>query len=114
MKTLTEQLYIECGVNSLDKTGNRKTKKTTKDMLRVLLLDLHVALMNDPSLSIGFSKDSNSYSTGSRMDRIHIGNNIIKVEEKLVAAGYVEELDGFHDNTGNKNRKHASIGSVPI
>lgn len=100
IKALTEQLYLECGINSLDKAGNRKPKKTAKDMLRVLLLDIYVAWLNDPSLSIGFSKDNNSYSTGSRMDRIHIGNNIIRVEEKLVAAGYVEELDGFHDNTG--------------
>ena len=66
----------------------------------MLLLDLYVAWLNDPHLSIGFSKDNNNYSTGSRMDRIHIGNNIIKVEEKLVASGYVEELDGYHDNTG--------------
>ena len=70
-------------------------------MLRVLLLDLYVAWLNDPSLALGFSKNNNSYSTGSRMDRIHIGNNIIKVEEMLVAAGYVEELDWFHDNTGS-------------
>jgi hypothetical protein len=100
IKVLTEQLYVECAINSLDKTGNRKPKKTAKDMLRVLLLDLYVAWLNDPDLALGFSKNNNSYSTDSRMDRIHIGNNIIKVEEKLVAAGYVEELDGYHDNTG--------------
>lgn len=40
IKALTDQLYVECGINSLDKTGNRKPKKTAKDMLRVLLLDL--------------------------------------------------------------------------
>jgi hypothetical protein len=100
IKVLTEQLYVECGINTLDKAGNRKPKKTGKDMLRVLLLDLYVAWLNDPSLALGFSKNNNSYSTDSRMDRIHIGNNIVKVEEKLVSAGYVEELDGYHDNTG--------------
>lgn len=100
IKVLTAQLYVECGINTLDKAGNRKPKKTAKDMLRVLLLDLYVAWLNDPVLALGFSKNNNSYSTDSRMDRIHIGNNVIKVEEKLVAAGYVEELDGYHDNTG--------------
>ena len=100
IKVLTEQLYVECAINTLDKAGNRKPKKTAKDMLRVLLLDLYVAWLNDPVLALGFSKNNNSYSTDSRMDRIHIGNNIVKVEEKLVSAGYVEELDGYHDNTG--------------
>ena len=100
IKTLTDQLYVQCEINRLDKAGNRRPKKTAKDMLRVLLLDLYVAWLNDPSLALGFSKNNNSYTANSRMDRIHIGNNIIKVEEELVAAGYVEELDGFHATTG--------------
>jgi hypothetical protein len=107
IKTLTEQLYVECGINSLDKAGNRRPKKTAKHMLRVLLLDLYVAWLNDPVLALGFSKNNNSYSADSRMDRIHIGNNIIKVEEKLVIAGYVEELDGFHNSTG-KNQSYTT------
>ncbi len=102
IKVLTEHLYVECSINTLDKAGNRKPKKTAKDMLRVLLLDLYVAWLNDPSLALGFSKNNNSYAANSRMDRIHIGNNIIKVEEKLVAAGYIEEQEGFHDKTGRE------------
>jgi hypothetical protein len=102
IKILTEQLYVECQISSLDKAGNRKPKKTAKDMLRVLLLDLYVAWLNDPSLALGFSKNNNSYSTGSRMDRIHIGNNIIKVEEKLAAAGYIDEKKFSKDRSGKK------------
>jgi hypothetical protein len=100
IKDLTDQLYVECEINKLDKAGNRRPKKSAKDMLQVLLLDLYVAWLNDPSLALGFSKNHNSYAANSRMDRIFIGNNIIKVEEKLFAAGYIEEQEGFHDKTG--------------
>jgi hypothetical protein len=65
IKALTDRLYIETGINTLDKAGNRKAKKSAKDMLRVLLLDLYVKWLHDETFSTGFSKNKNSYKVRS-------------------------------------------------
>jgi len=98
IKQLTDELYVTCGINSLDKSGNRKPKKTANQMLRVLLLDLYVNWLNDPDLSIGFSKNKNSFKVGGRYNQVHISPKIIDVERLLHEAEYIEEL-GFYRST---------------
>ena len=39
IKALTDRLYVETGTDGLERTGNRKPKRTAKESLRVLLLD---------------------------------------------------------------------------
>ena len=99
IKVLTERLYVEAGVNALERTGNRKPKRTVRESLRILLLDLYVKWLKDPTLSIGFSKTKSSYKVGSRYNGLHISDRIIEVEGMLVADGYLEELPAFHDKT---------------
>ena len=103
IKQLTDDLYITCGIYSVDKSGNRKPKKTAQQMLRVLLLDLYVNWLNDPELSIGFSKNKNGYKVGGRYNQVHISPKIIDVERLLQEAGYVDELGFFRDSTGHKD-----------
>ena len=96
IKVLCDQLYDEAGLSVLEPKGNRKAKRTVKESLRVLILDLYVKWLKDPSISIGFSKSMKDYRVGSRYNGLFIPRKIIEVEEFLVDACYVEELPHFN------------------
>ena len=96
IKTLCDILYEAAGMSSLEPKGNRKAKRTVKESLRVLILDLYVKWLKDPSVSIGFSKSMKDYKVGSRYNGLFIPRKIIEVEELLMDAGYVEELLHFN------------------
>ena len=96
VKALCDLLYDEAGLAVLEPKGNRKPKRTVKESLRVLILDLYVKWLKDPTLSIGFNKSKSSYKVGSRYNGLHIPEKVIEVEALLVIAGYVEELGHFH------------------
>ena len=98
IKALCDQLYDEAGLSVLEPKGNRKPKRTARESLRVLILDLYVKWLKDPSISIGFNKSKSSYKVGSRYNGLHIPEKVIEVEALLVDAGYVEELGHFHSN----------------
>ena len=100
IKTLCDSLYEAAGMSSLESKGNRKAKRTVKESLRVLILDLYVKWLKDPSVSIGFSKSKSSYKVGSRYNGLYIPEKIIEVEALLVDAGYIEELPHFHSRAG--------------
>ena len=51
-------------MTTLEPKGNRKAKRTVKESLRVLILDLYVKWLKDPSISIGFSKGRESLQGG--------------------------------------------------
>ena len=102
IKALCDELYDDAGISTLESKGkgNRKSKRTVKESLRVLILDLYVKWLKDPSLSIGFSKTKSSYKVGSRYNGLYISEKIIEVEALLVNAGYIEELPHFHSRAG--------------
>ena len=66
IKVLCDELYDAAGICTLESKGkgNRKPKRTVKESLRVLILDLYVKWLKDPSLGIGFSKTKSSYKVG--------------------------------------------------
>jgi hypothetical protein len=98
IKTLCDRLYAEAGLSALEPKGNRKPKRTVRESLRVLILDVYVKWLKDPSISIGFNKSKSHYRVGSRYNRLHIPEKIIEVEALLVKAGYIDELGHFHNN----------------
>ena len=100
IKALCDDLYDQTGMSSLDSKANRKAKRSVKESLRVLILDLFVKWFKDPSLSIGFSKGKSSYKVGSRYNGMFIPRKIVQVEALLVKAGYIEELPHFHSRAG--------------
>ena len=100
IKALCDDLYEHAGLSSLESKANRKAKRSVKESLRVLILDLYVKWLKDPSLSIGFSKDKSSYKVGSRYNGLYIPRKIVQVEALLVNAGYIEELPHFHSRAG--------------
>ena len=79
IKALCDQLYNKAGLSVLEPKGNRRPKRTVKESLRVLILDLYVKWLKDPSLSIGFNKTKSSYKVGSRYNGLHIPEKVIEV-----------------------------------
>ena len=61
IKALCDNIYMAAGIDTLDQVGNRKPKRTAKDCLRTLVLDLYVKWLKDPALSVGFGKTKSSY-----------------------------------------------------
>ena len=98
IKALCNDLYDAAGLSSLEPKGNRKPKRTVKQSIRVLIVDIYVKWLKDPSISIGFSKANEDYKVGSRYNGLFIPRKIVEVEALLVEAGYVEELAHFHDS----------------
>ena len=107
IKALCDDLYEHAGLSSLESKANRKAKRSVKESLRVLILDLYVKWLKDPSLSIGFSKGKSSYKVGSRYNGMFIPRKIVQVEALLVNAGYIEELPHFHSRAG-EGRSYAT------
>jgi hypothetical protein len=101
VKALCDMLYDEAGLAALEPKGNRKPKRTVRESLRVLILDLYVKWLRDPSISIGFSKSNKHYKVGSRYNALFIPRKIIDVEEFLVVAGFIEELPHFKNRESN-------------
>ena len=91
IKALCDELYDAAGISTLVSKGkgNRKPKRTVKESLRVLILDLYVKWLKDPYLSIGFRKKKSSYKVGSRYNGHDIPEKDIDEEENLGDAGYV-------------------------
>ena len=92
-------------MSSLEPKGNRKAKRTVKESLRVLILDLYVKWLKDPSISIGFSKGREAYTVGSRYNGLFVPRKVVNVEELLAEVGYIEELKPFH-NDDPKSRNY--------
>ena len=107
IKALCDQLYDDAGLLVLEAKGNRKPKRTVRESLRVLILDLYVKWLKDPSISIGFSKGNGAYQVGSRYNGLFISRKIVDVEGLLVEAGYIEELKPFH-NEDPKSRNYTT------
>ena len=80
VKALCDLLYDKAGLAALEPKGNRKPKRTVRESLRVLILDLYVKWLRDPSISIGFSKSNKDYKVGSRYNALFIPRKIIDVE----------------------------------
>ena len=109
IKVLTDGIWIE--ITEIDglvaiPTGNRKPLAPLIKQLRVLLVDLYVAWLADSTLSIGISRNNNSYTPKSRYNGLHISKDLIKVVDALVAIGLLDHHNFHHDRVyGGKNSK---------
>ncbi|AKO96170.1 hypothetical protein MALG_00978 [Marinovum algicola DG 898] len=86
-----------------------KPKADHKVMLRVLILDLYVAWKEDPELSIGVSKNVNSWKAGSRYNALHLSKNIIKVVDALGAEGFIDVAPGSYAEPGAPTNRTTRI-----
>ncbi|WP_171167018.1 hypothetical protein [Ruegeria sp. HKCCA0370] len=79
-----------------DQTSGPKPKTAFRHQLRVLVLDLYVAWLEDPELSIGVSMSSNYWDTSSRYNAIHISKKIILIIRPLIEAGLLDVAKGSY------------------
>jgi len=85
----------------------KNNKRIQKKHLKVVLLDLYVAWLNDPELNIAVHMTESAYSNGkvflkglSRYNELNIKVSTIKVVHRLHAAGLIGLKTGWDDPNG--------------
>ncbi|MCG6560820.1 hypothetical protein MB818_21690 [Ruegeria sp. 1NDH52C] len=71
----------------------------------MVILDLYVAWLDDPKLSIGVSMSVNAWDTNSRYNALHISKKIVPIIKELHKAGLIDLAKGSYGGAGaNGNR----------
>ena len=73
--------------------GN-KAKSEPKKQFKTLLLDLYVAWLDDPELSIGIGMTKSAYKENPRYNALFISAKIIEVVNQAYEAGLIDKLTG--------------------
>jgi len=94
------QLWDECFQDMQGPRPGPKPKTPFKTQLKILLLDLYVAWLEDTELSIGVSMNANAYDTRSRYNALNISKHIIQVINRLVEAEYLVIAKGSYAGAG--------------
>ena len=98
---LVDELWFKVVEPALGGKSNNKGKSDPKRQLKVLLLDLYVAWLDDPTLCIGVNRNNNAYQVNSRYNALHISRKIVDVVDALADTGYLDYRHGSHDRTNN-------------
>ena len=98
---LVDELWLQVVEPALGGKSNNKGKSNPKRQLKVLLIDLYVAWLDDPTLCIGVNRNSNAYKVDTRYNAIHISRKIVSLIDVLVEANHLDYLHGSHDRTHN-------------
>jgi len=86
-----------------------KPKMAFRKQLRVLILDLHVAWLDDPELCIGVSRSVNAWKTGSRYNALHLSKKLIEIMDDLFEAGLIDMAKGSYSEPGSKSNRTTRI-----
>ena len=107
---LVNDLWVDVVGPTLSGRSNNTGKSDPKKQLKVLLLDLYVAWLEDPSLCVGVSRNNNSYTVGSRYNALHISRKIVDIVDVLVMEEYLDGIKGSNHRQGNgKSNKTSRI-----
>jgi hypothetical protein len=106
---LVEGIWTGNALDSLISKKGPKPKRAFREQLRVLILDLYVAWLQDPDLSVGVSMDSNAWKTGSRYNALHISKKIRDIINVLVDVGLIIMNPGSYSVPGAKTNRTARI-----
>lgn len=98
---LVDELWLQVVEPALGGKSNNKGKSNPKRQLKVLLMDLYVAWMDDPTLCIGVNRNSNAYKVDTRYNALHISRKIVSLIDVLVEANYLNYVHGSHDRVNN-------------
>lgn len=98
---LVDDLWITVVEPALGGRSNNTGLSGPKKQLKVLLLDLYVAWLEDPTLCVGISRNNNSYSVNSRYNALHMSRKIVEILDVLVMEEYLDYLHGSYDRQGN-------------
>ena len=72
-----------------------KSKATKKSHLKVLLLDLYVCWVNDPTMYLAVHMSKSGWKANSRYNALHLSSQMIEVVHKLVDLEYLEFHKGY-------------------
>ena len=86
--------------------GN-KAKSEPKKQFKILLLDLYVAWLDDPELSIGVGMSKSAFKTNSRYNALFISPKIIEIINHAHAAGLIDKKTGS-EQSGKTTRIRAT------
>tara|TARA_R110002074_G_scaffold368552_1_gene543093 strand:- start:268 stop:1791 length:1524 start_codon:yes stop_codon:yes gene_type:complete len=86
-----------------------KPKTSFKKQLRVLILDLYVAWLDDPELSIGVSMSPNAWKTNRRYNALHLSQILIPIIKALHAAGLLDLAKGSYSGPRAKGNRTTRI-----
>ena len=94
LNRLVDELWSTVVEPALGGRSNNTGLSGPKKQLKVLLLDLYVAWLEDPTLCVGISRNNNSYSVNSRYNALHISRKIVDIVDVLVTEEYLDYLHG--------------------
>ncbi|MEP2971736.1 MAG: hypothetical protein ABJP04_05900, partial [Hyphomicrobiales bacterium] len=86
-----------------------KPKTSFKKQLRVVILDLYVAWLDDPELCIGVSMDVTAWKTNSRYNALHLSKALIPIINALGSASLIDIARGSYSGPGNKGNRTTRI-----
>jgi hypothetical protein len=98
---LVDELWFQVVEPALGGKSNNKGKSDPKRQLKVLLLDLYVAWLDDPTLCIGVNRNNNAYQVNTRYNALHISRKVVDVVDVLADTEYLDYLHGSHDRVNN-------------
>ena len=87
-----------------EKARGPKPKMAFRKQLRVLILDLYVAWLDVPELSIGVSMSPNAWDTNSRYNALHISKKIVPIIKELHKASLIDLSKGSYGGAKRKMR----------
>ena len=109
VKGLTDKVWTEAGLDGLVKVPGPKPKRPFIEQLRVLLLDLYVAWLEDPDLSIGVSMDYDAWKVGSRYNALHISKKVLVIIPALHDADLIDLSKGSYSGPNAKTNRTTRI-----
>ncbi|MFC6637036.1 hypothetical protein GV827_16805 [Sulfitobacter sp. JBTF-M27] len=95
-----DQLWDEVFKDMQGPRPGPKPKTPFRTQLKILILDIYVAWLEDTELSIGVSMNANAYDTRSRYNALGISKHIIQVIKRLVEAEYLVIAKGSYSGAG--------------
>ncbi|MFZ7093928.1 hypothetical protein [Primorskyibacter sp. 2E233] len=109
VKGLVERVWERAELQAVVGVKGPKPRTAFKKQLRVLILDLYVAWLEDPELCIGVSMSPNSWKVNSRYNALHLSKKLIQIINALHDAGLLDKAKGFFVNVGSPDNRTARI-----
>ena len=114
-------LEINSVVDKLFKDINGATafkgisRKRVRRHLKIVVLDLYVKYLTDPTLYSAYHRNRNKYAPKSRYNSLNISVVLKYIIDALVTKGYIENYPGINSPTIKKNipyEGYTKIGQV--
>jgi hypothetical protein len=86
-----------------------KPKTSYRNQLKVVLLDLYVAWLSDPELSIGLPMSSNGWDSNSRYNALHLTRKIPELVRRLHSVGLIDLSPGSYGGPFSKGNRNTRI-----